>query len=770
MSLKIERKNLEEAKEKKDRLHDHLVSLEVKFEKSGGGRIERIEEQLKNLQNEFIKRDEKLKNYKNLLKKANLPFSRDYRNFLKLKENLSDEITDMEKEKIRLISFMDSIKYNLKKYNEEFDELESEIIYLKTHKTNIPRFLSEIRDKMQETLNIKLVFVAELIEVENKEFEGVIERILRNFGMSLLVDEDVYDEVSEYINNTYLGAKLVYLKIANKTYSYLINENKKLLINNIRVKESKFKDYILQRIASEFDYILCDSLEEFKKLEKAATKEGLVKSGIKHEKDDRFRVNDKSRYILGSNEEKLNALINKRNVLDKKIKSLTAELNDYNKKLSTLEEKREIFRDIIKIEFDDIDIFSIREKTDVLNEEKENLLKNTELSKLKEEIKNVKISLKSVEGEIGKINEKIGEMTNEKSRLNLEISELKKVAIDDEEFEREFNIKTLSLEKLKNRKKELQIELKTKIQSLESSKTNYDRHLIKKMSEYLNEYKFFEKFADASIESADEFIKRLKKLKDDDLPRFEKDFKRHFEEGTLHNILKINEEINRALKEIKNKIALINKNLKDIEYNPSTFIEIDIKPSKDKDLKEFKDALKYLSSNIAEGLNESKFLKIKELISKLQGVDERVEKKWREKVCDVRNYYTFAAIEKYYNGEVREYYSDSSGKSGGQKEKLAYTILASALSYQFSLLDENPKSRTFRFAMIDEAFGKGSDESARYALELFKKLDLQMLIVTPKQKINVIAPYVGSVHFVFNKNSESILVDMPVERVMKSEK
>ena len=74
------------------------------------------------------------------------------------------------------------------------------------------------------------------------------------------------------------------------------------------------------------------------------------------------------------------------------------------------------------------------------------------------------------------------------------------------------------------------------------------------MSLYLGEYKFFAKFADATIDSADEFLKRLNKLREDDLPRFEKDFKRHFEEGTLHNILKINEEINRALKEIKNKI------------------------------------------------------------------------------------------------------------------------------------------------------------------------------------------------------------------------
>ena len=49
--------------------------------------------------------------------------------------------------------------------------------------------------------------------------------------------------------------------------------------------------------------------------------------------------------------------------------------------------------------------------------------------------------------------------------------------------------------------------------------------------------------------------------------------------------------------------------------------------------------------------------------------------------------------------------------------------------------------------------------------KLFKKLDLQMLIVTPKQKINVIAPYVGSVHFVFNKDNESALVDMPVEKL-----
>jgi uncharacterized protein YPO0396 len=55
--------------------------------------------------------------------------------------------------------------------------------------------------------------------------------------------------------------------------------------------------------------------------------------------------------------------------------------------------------------------------------------------------------------------------------------------------------------------------------------------------------------------------------------------------------------------------------------------------------------------------------------------------------------------------------------------------------------------------VIDEAFGRGSDESTRFALELFERLGLQLLIVTPLQKIHVIEPYVSAVGFVDNPSS-----------------
>lgn len=60
--------------------------------------------------------------------------------------------------------------------------------------------------------------------------------------------------------------------------------------------------------------------------------------------------------------------------------------------------------------------------------------------------------------------------------------------------------------------------------------------------------------------------------------------------------------------------------------------------------------------------------------------------------------------------------------------------------------------------VIDEAFGRGSDESTRHGLQLFKKLNLQLLIVTPLAKINIIENYIRYVHFVSNENGSNSLI------------
>lgn len=112
------------------------------------------------------------------------------------------------------------------------------------------------------------------------------------------------------------------------------------------------------------------------------------------------------------------------------------------------------------------------------------------------------------------------------------------------------------------------------------------------------------------------------------------------------------------------------------------------------------------------------------------------------------------------DGGEYEHYTDSSGKSGGQKEKLAYTILAASFVYSFGIEGEN--GANFRFAAIDEAFLKSSDESARFGLELFKTLGIQLLLVTPLSKIPTIEPYVSHVGFVSQTDRRSELRNMTI--------
>jgi len=65
--------------------------------------------------------------------------------------------------------------------------------------------------------------------------------------------------------------------------------------------------------------------------------------------------------------------------------------------------------------------------------------------------------------------------------------------------------------------------------------------------------------------------------------------------------------------------------------------------------------------------------------------------------------------------------------------------------------------------VIDEAFARGSKDSTRFGLELFKKLGLQLLLVTPLQKLDVIEHYVQQVHFVDQRSNRSMVLNMTIK-------
>jgi uncharacterized protein YPO0396 len=139
--------------------------------------------------------------------------------------------------------------------------------------------------------------------------------------------------------------------------------------------------------------------------------------------------------------------------------------------------------------------------------------------------------------------------------------------------------------------------------------------------------------------------------------------------------------------------------------------------------------------------DEARYLRIEKLIVRL-----REEHRWRDKVTDVRRWFDFVAREiDDATGEERGSYEDSTGQSGGERAKLAFTILVAAIAYQYDIDPDQPANSRFHFVVVDEMFSKVDDQYAEYALELFKKFGLQLLIVAPLDaKARVTEPYVGS--------------------------
>ena len=296
--------------------------------------------------------------------------------------------------------------------------------------------------------------------------------------------------------------------------------------------------------------------------------------------------------------------------------------------------------------------------------------------------------------------------------------------------------------------------------------------IVRAMGEFRRQYPVETNELSDSVESADGYRDLHKRLVNDDLPRFTELFKTYLNQNTIRDIATFQSQLNKQAQLIRQRIDTINKSLYDVDYNDGRYIRLEPLPSPHSDIRDFRADLRACTDDAVSGedsdhYSEQKFLQVSRIIERFRGREGLTEadRRWTRFVTDVRNWYTFAASERYREDDKEyEHYADSGGKSGGQKEKLAYTILAASLAYQFKLDWGAAKSRTFRFAVIDEAFGRGSDESTRFALDLFGRLGLQLLIVTPLQKIHVIEPYVSAVGYVDNlKGNHSRLQTMTIE-------
>lgn len=775
------------------RLRDAEEGIKLAIDEQGGGRLRAIEAECRRLEAERTRLHGNAERYQALLERLALPALRDQRGFVETRRKASQlfEQVDRQRETLEQDKVKQAIA--LREQRDAHQELVEEIASLRARRNNIPRRMLALRAALCEDLAIApeaLPFIGELLQVNEAShaWEGVAERLLHNFALSLLVPEAHYAQVNAYVDGTHLHGRLVYFRVDLKRQPEPLAElADDSLLRRLDIQpRSPFRHWLAERLAAQFDYSCCDDLECLRHRPRAITRNGLIRSGReRHEKDDRHHIDDRRRFVLGwDNHAKLSALEEQRGRVEGEIAELGGELARLQQQERALAGQRDDLRDLLAVDdYHQLAWQPLALELERLHSERHALESGSDrLATLRGKLDTSRAEQQKVQGLLDERLKDSAQIEQYQRQAQQQLDEAERqLAQADAQREQWFvrieqhreaalgegRLNLLNIDKQQARYRDW---LQEGIDRLNQRLSRLGERIVKAMQFYKGEYPSETSEVDADLAALPDFASRLATLLGEDLPRHEQRFRAMLNEETIKGLVLFQANLEKGRAAIGNKIGVINQALHDIEYNPGSYIELHADESQDADVRDFRQQLRgCLSESISadELFTEERFYLVKAIIDRFNGREgfSELDRRWTRKVTDVRHWFSFSASERWLEDESeKEFYSDSAGKSGGQKEKLAYTVLASALAYQFGLQEKRRNARSFRFVMIDEAFGKGSDESTRYALELFRRLALQLLIVTPLQKIHVIEPYIRSLHFVHNDGgNRSLLRNLTIE-------
>ncbi|MCZ9884549.1 ATP-binding protein [Arthrobacter sp. B2a2-09] len=779
------------------RLRHELSVVQEDIRTNGGGRLAAIDADIARLEEESRSQRKRFEQYSAAAVELGLRMPEDRVLFDANRARLGEVELELVAESSALQERRTGLTLERSELSSRKTDIDAELASLQSRQTLLPLAQLELRRRLCEGIGVAeaaLPYAGELLRVRDgeSEWEGAAERTLRGFALSLLVSAEHYPAVSSWVDSNNLRARLVYLRVGDSNAARPAEAG--TLAAKIAIKQgTPFRTFLLDELSTRFDYVCCETMEDFRRYPKALTVNGQLKGGRgRHEKDDRRDLADRRNYVLGwDNHDKITRFLAERDELVGKVSVVETQLGKVDVSLGSLGRRNQQLGTIRSVaDFAEISWqLTARRIEDLKTEKNELQSASSVLQQLTAKETEVTGKLGRLEEKSNKVQQRLGANEKDAKDIAAAIEECRLALLEHPLTDDDgvltavarlaaevLGEKTLTYKNTGTAESSVRSGLTASIDNLTKRIATAAASTVRLMTEFRGKYRNETTDIDASLEAAGEFNRLLEQLEKDDLPRFEARFKESLTQNTIHEVVAFNAFLDSRRQDIVNRIGEINLSLAGIEYNPGRHIQLEHQSSTDLDVRQFGIDLRACSEGTIgdeDQYSEQKYLQVERLIERFRGREgyTALDERWTAKVTDVRNWFTFSASEKWTEtGEEFEHFTDSGGKSGGQKEKLAYTILAAALAFQFGLASGKglgkgaAKGRSFRFVVIDEAFGRGSDESARYGLELFQRMKLQLLIVTPLQKIHVIEPFVAHVGFVANTNgNDSQLRNMTIK-------
>lgn len=645
-----------------------------------------------------------------------------------------------------------------------------EIMSLRRQPSNIPAPMLELRRSIAQAIGVAeaaLPFVGELIEVKPDEsaWRGAAERVLHGFALSILVDNDHYNGLTQHINDVDLGRRLVYYRTvaADNAAPKMLKAGSLAL--KLNIKDGGHAAWLKAELRQRYDYDCVDSVRALRAApERAMTREGQIKhSRTRHEKDDRSGVDDRRHWVLGfDNRDKLALYEQQQRELQERITRLDAELASLRKQMQTRAERLMPCNTLINLTWQEIDglppaeriaaidrqLRALREGNTQLQEIDDRLREQAELVRAAERtLRNTDVALLSCRNKITEQQQLLDGLRNDPSIVALTPRQQQGLeslyaSLPDR----------VVLSKVDQADRAVGKLISNKVEALDRDIMLCERDIEGRFADFIREWKADSDGLDATLAAASDFFAKLARLETDGLPAHEHRFFELLHNQSNQNLAALSTYLNDSRKAILERMELVNASLRQVPFNQtadlSTYLHIQPSDRQLAEVRDFKQDIQRALSNAWTEDRESaeaRFIALRRLVDDLAS-QEPDKRRWREAVLDVRLHVEFIGREIDTDGNEIEVYQSGAGKSGGQRQKLATTCLAAALRYQLGGSDH--ALPVYAPVVLDEAFDKADNEFTALAMNIFANFGFQMIVATPLKSVMTLEPFIGGACFV----------------------
>ncbi len=817
-----ERARLKSARTEVDRFREKLNHLERALADSDENRrLEQVGAEMDRLRDKREVVSKRAATFERLLASWEKGLSvREEEDFLSLRRELDNQLPRIEAKVAELDEKIPEISYLLKKANEKVESLENERRYLLEANSNVPSEIARLRTGLATALDRdsgELPFIGELIQVvpDEVKWTGPIERLLRSFSLTVVVPKKLAEEAEAFLEVNHLGDRLSFICPESDRKNPKLHDDSVVAKLSLRPEMEKVRQtWLRSELAERFPHICRGERDdEFKKSPFALTLEGLVKSdGILREKDDSRFMDDATSWVLGWD------VSPKQRTLDDSLIKWREEFDNSGRALREAEAERLSLRSKLRSgaqlqacanEFSDIDQIGLATRIADLEEEERVIVGGSDvLKKLKEDRDSAAEKLEESQNTRDEVLQRIGGVEARAERNETRMGSLRSLLVksmdefisqstgeenpDEEDREsaeeqREILFKEISKEFGEPSDKPDEIEesartathkLDVRINKLESGLDKFRDKNVAAMQRFIADAKnqafrdeinldLEEGYNDSTYKSFEEIRRQIE---EEDLSKNRIRFEELLRVQVPEEVSGFSEALESHRDRIRKRINELNEHLSRVTFDrkEETYIQLKFEDAGDDGVRKFKKLRRHALEGDLEADDEDerrreRYHRVEQFLAELeQDLD------WTYRVIDVRNWFKFRADEFYKDEDtLRQSYSGAAGKSGGEKNRLASTILATAIAYQYGIDVGGKQTETFRLVAVDEMFSKTDDEFSQYLLDLFKEFHLQLLIVQPLDaKIHVVQKYVERYHVIERRDGLSFVGDLSVREYL----